>query len=282
MKRLTQISLLTLGAAGLALSAGPAPQAGEGADPDPSTLVRAQMVAELDQAIPGRALWVGVKYTIAPGWHIYWENPGDSGLATDLTLEPGPGLSAGPALFPGPERFDLPGNIVNYGYEGEAALLSSVTPRAQLRAGERVQIKWASSWLVCKEACLRGSAEGSFDLPVGQASTAKKTGALSAFVAHLPEPLSAAVGAEGWVGAGAAARYRVTVPAASALTLYPNRALAEGPPSVALTANSASLALDPAKYAPNASGLGGVVRADTPAGPRYYRFTVPWPAPARP
>lgn len=269
------------GLAALALLAGRAPEAAEAA-PDPASLVKAEMVAELDQVIPGKPLWIGVKYTIAPGWHIYWENPGDSGLATDLTVDPGAGLSAGPAQFPGPERFDLPGDVVNYGYHREAALLSVLTPRPQLRTGERVQIKWSSSWLVCKEACLRGGAEGSLDLPVGQASAAKKTGALDPFVAALPQPLRAAEGAEGWQGSGAAARYRVSVRGASVLTLFPNRALAEGPPGVEASGDSVSLSLDPAKYAANAAGLGGVVRAETPAGPRYYSFTVPWPPPARP
>ena len=34
---------------------------------------------------------LAVEFTIAPKWHIYWENPGQSGLATELE---GKGLDA--------------------------------------------------------------------------------------------------------------------------------------------------------------------------------------------
>lgn len=249
----------------------------QAATPSPAPLVQTRFVAELDRAVPGAPLRVGLLYTVAPGWHIYWENPGDSGLATELSLEPGPGLSVGPVEYPGPERFVLPGDIVNFGYEGEAALMATVTPRAQLRTGERVQVRWSSAWLVCREECLRGKAEGTFELPVGQASAAVKTGALDRFVERLPTPLPA--GAAAWAEGGV---FRVTVPDTGVVTAFPNPALAAGGPVVTPTPNGVNLRLDPAHFAPDAAGLGGVVHVETTSAPRWYSFTVPWPPPAGP
>jgi len=92
--------------------------------------------------------WLGVHYRIAEGWHIYWENPGQSGLATSATLT---GVDARGPIFPGPERFMLPGEIVNNGYEHDATLLFRV------RDGNKVHV--STRWLVCREECVPGSAE---------------------------------------------------------------------------------------------------------------------------
>ena len=92
--------------------------------------------------------WVGVHYRIAEGWHIYWENPGQSGLATSATLT---GVDARGPTFPGPERFVLPGGIVNNGYEDDATLLFRVVD------GENVHV--STRWVVCREECTSGSAE---------------------------------------------------------------------------------------------------------------------------
>jgi DsbC/DsbD-like thiol-disulfide interchange protein len=104
-----------------------------------ASLVRARVEGET---------WVGVHYRIAEGWHIYWENPGQSGLATAATLT---GVDARGPVFPGPKRFVLPGGIVNNGYEHDATLLFRV------RDGESVHA--STRWLVCHDECVPGSAE---------------------------------------------------------------------------------------------------------------------------
>eukprot|EP01042_Synura_sphagnicola_P020361 gene20361-25838_t len=32
-------------------------------------------------AAPGKTVTIGLRQTIAPGWHTYWRNPGDAGEA---------------------------------------------------------------------------------------------------------------------------------------------------------------------------------------------------------
>jgi DsbC/DsbD-like thiol-disulfide interchange protein len=104
-----------------------------------ASLVRARVDGEL---------WVGVRYEIADGWHIYWENPGQSGIATSATLS---GADATGPIFPGPTRFVLPGGIVNNGYERDATLLFRVAGAGDVHVSTR--------WLVCHDECMPGSAE---------------------------------------------------------------------------------------------------------------------------
>jgi len=48
--------------------------------------VRAELVAHAPQGVQaGQAFWLGLQLQHQPGWHTYWRNPGDSGLATQLS-----------------------------------------------------------------------------------------------------------------------------------------------------------------------------------------------------
>ena len=46
--------------------------------------VRAELVADVTRAMPGDSFGVGVLLTIPKGSHIYWKNPGASGLASGV------------------------------------------------------------------------------------------------------------------------------------------------------------------------------------------------------
>ena len=61
---------------------------------------------------------MGLRLRIAPGWHTYWQNPGDAGAPPELTLALPEGVSAGPIQWPVPRR--LPeGPLMTYGYTGD-------------------------------------------------------------------------------------------------------------------------------------------------------------------
>ena len=93
------------------------------APPLASELVKPALYAESATVAPGGTLWTELHLTVAPGWHIYWKNPGDSGLPTELDWSLPPGFSAGAIEWPVPERFSV-GPIANYGYTGSADLLA--------------------------------------------------------------------------------------------------------------------------------------------------------------
>ncbi|MGH9456403.1 MAG: hypothetical protein ACRD2J_02035, partial [Thermoanaerobaculia bacterium] len=41
-------------------------------------IVTARLIADTVRVQPGTPFTAGVHLTIAPGWHVYWENPGDT------------------------------------------------------------------------------------------------------------------------------------------------------------------------------------------------------------
>src|SRR5262249_13582465 len=71
----------------------------------PDDLVKARLLAETDTVTTGRTLWLDLHLDIKPGWHVYWRNPGDSGLPTAITWQLPAGFGAGEIAWPVPEHF---------------------------------------------------------------------------------------------------------------------------------------------------------------------------------
>ena len=61
---------------------------------------------------------VALRLKMKPGWHVYWQNPGDSGLPTTIDWKLPSGFAAGPIQWPAPHALPA-GPLINYGYEGE-------------------------------------------------------------------------------------------------------------------------------------------------------------------
>ena len=105
---------------------------------------------------------VAIHQTISSGWHTYWRNPGDSGLATSLTWVLPKGVTAGDARWPTPERFTT-GSIVNFGYSGDATLLVPLTvARDAVLPGAKAQAKLFL--LECAQMCIPEQAILDIDL----------------------------------------------------------------------------------------------------------------------
>ena len=45
---------------------------------------RIEMLTESNSMNPGDELLLGFKFTLNPGWHTYWENPGDAGEGASI------------------------------------------------------------------------------------------------------------------------------------------------------------------------------------------------------
>src|SRR5437764_647121 len=118
---------------------------------------KARLVPEASAIEPGATVWVDLHFDIAQGWHIYWRNPGDSGLPTEIAWKLPPGFAAGEIAWPAPERVVI-GTIGNYGYAGTADLLVPVTAPKDLEPGGTAHVEAAASWLVCSDICIPGAA----------------------------------------------------------------------------------------------------------------------------
>jgi thiol:disulfide interchange protein DsbD len=135
--------------------------------------VSARLVAATTAVVPGKPFLLGVELTMAEGWHTYWKNPGEAGLATTIDWRLPDGFTAGPLRWPVPIRFTMPGGITSFGYEGRVLLAAEVTPPGGLAPGDTVTLEAHVAWLGCKEACVPGEATVRLSLPVaGQAEAA--------------------------------------------------------------------------------------------------------------
>jgi thiol:disulfide interchange protein len=141
---------------------------------DGKTLVKAELISNVSAIAPGETFYIGLKLTMEPGWHTYWEFPGDAGIATKIKWDLPAGFGAGPIEWPIPKAKIEAGDIEVYGYSGEVVLLIAIQPPADLAPGTEVTLRGVASWLVCEEICIPGSAKVEISLPV--AATASASG----------------------------------------------------------------------------------------------------------
>ena len=127
--------------------------------------VTAELVAEKTALVPGTTTTVALRFAIAPGWHTYWRNPGESGLPTTLAWKLPPGFAAGDIVWPAPRALPA-GPLVNYGYEGDVLHLVPVTVPHDAQPGSTATLAARADWLVCKETCIPEGADLTLALPV--------------------------------------------------------------------------------------------------------------------
>ena len=134
----------------------------------PPSHLKVSLVSEEPTLIAGQESWVGLHFQLDPKWHIYWVNPGDSGLAPKIEWKLPPGYSAGPISWPIPQRITL-GPLVNYGYEDEVLLMMPLKTTPEVAEGGKdgeVTLEGTAKWLVCSDICIPGEAPVSLKVPV--------------------------------------------------------------------------------------------------------------------
>jgi DsbC/DsbD-like thiol-disulfide interchange protein len=100
---------------------------------------------------PGRALWVGVLFHLDPGWHIYWQDPGDSGTPPKIDWMLPQGFSAGALKWPVPVRLGS-GSIIDYGYQNNVLLMAAITTPAGAKGNAFLGAD--VHYVVCRELCI--------------------------------------------------------------------------------------------------------------------------------
>ncbi len=134
----------------------------------PEQHASAELVAETTALLRGGDTTVALMLTPQPGWHTYWINPGDSGLATKLEWTLPAGVSAGPIQWPAPHPAPL-GELTNYGYDDETLHLVNISVPTGWPQDTPVTLQARAKWLVCKDVCIPGTAELTLTLPVADA-----------------------------------------------------------------------------------------------------------------
>lgn len=237
--------------------------------------VQARLVSSQATVAPGQRFTVALEQVIKPHWHTYWLNPGDSGQATTLEWT---GTQAGAIQWPTPSIQAI-GPIVNYGYEGRAALLIDLTVPADAKPGSRFKPSAAVKWLVCKDVCIPEDVSLGLDLPVAaQAQAGPDAPLIEEWRGAIPKPAAFAVQLK-----PAAQGVRLSGPTAGVTKAYffadTWGAVAHSAPQ-ALKAEGGDWALDiPAGDEPLAAGkpLSGVLALTTAAGEEAWAVSAPMP-----
>jgi DsbC/DsbD-like thiol-disulfide interchange protein len=218
------------------------------------------------ETLAGAEALLAVHHRIDDGWHIYWRNPGETGLRTRLEIV-ATRLEVGAVLYPGPERFAALGGQVSYGWKHDAVLF--VPLRGVGDADATIEVR--SRYLACAESCIPGDAELSVSLaqlPV------RDDEIIRAMLERLPEPAGDRLSAA-WSG--------------NVLTLRPNPEAGE--PLQLLEffpyaiddaifdrqqPGDGSLELHYRLGAATPEGAQGVVRASVDGHERWLELAVPW------
>ncbi|NTV72859.1 MAG: hypothetical protein HGA66_01445 [Holophaga sp.] len=128
--------------------------------------VKVDLICDTDSVQPGSPLRVGLRFELQEHWHIYWRNPGDSGMPPQVRWKLPAGFRAGEIQWPAPERLGS-GSVIDFGYPESVVLPVEIqTPANALEAGGTLTVSAEVSWLACKDVCVPGRAEVALSLPV--------------------------------------------------------------------------------------------------------------------
>lgn len=112
--------------------------------------VPGRLVAETETAAPGGTLTVAFHFEPKPGWHGYWENPGDAGLGLQLEWRLPSGVTVGKPRFPVPKPL-LIGGLMNHVYEEPHAILVDLKFAPTLKTGSAIPVEVEANWLACTD-----------------------------------------------------------------------------------------------------------------------------------
>lgn len=126
------------------------------------------LITERSAAHPGRDIGVAIRLEMEPGWHIYWRNPGESGIATSMEWRLPEGWTVDPLDYPTPQREDVAG-VVTHVHSGDVAFGTRIRVPDLAAGSGRVGVK--VTYGICRDTCIPGTATLSMTLPVAAGSS---------------------------------------------------------------------------------------------------------------
>jgi DsbC/DsbD-like thiol-disulfide interchange protein len=152
-----------------------------------------ELISENSTIIPGHDFTVGLEFKMEHGWHIYWQNPGDSGEPPHVTWQLPKGLTAGEIKWPAPRKMGA-STIVNYVYDGDVLLMTPIRVGADYSASPSDKLDASVKFLICSDQmCMPGKAQVSLAAPAKPhgAQDAPTAAIFTAARARLPKPAPA-------------------------------------------------------------------------------------------
>src|SRR5580704_1484471 len=141
----------------------------------PPSHAKIELIADQSPPRGNARLQAGLLFHLDPGWHIYWQNAGDSGEPPKIIWNLPAGFVLGPLEWPALKRLGS-GSIIDYGYEDQVLLLAPIkTPMSfDYESRENVQFVADVKYVVCREVCIPGNAHLTLTLPISDAAQARE------------------------------------------------------------------------------------------------------------
>lgn len=152
--------------------------------------IAASLVAESATPAPGKPVTIAIRMQPEPGWHGYWQNPGDAGLSARLDWHLPKGVTVGAPRYPVPQRLII-ADLMNHVFNDEHALLATLSVPAGLAPGTTLPIRLTINRLACTDKiCVPEHDELALDLAVGDGSvTPADRARFDGWRMKLPKPL---------------------------------------------------------------------------------------------
>ena len=87
---------------------------------------KVSLLVDPSTAKAGGTIEVGLLLKMPEGWHTYWRNPGENGIATSIKWNLPKGITAGAIHWPVPEKVEWL-EMFTYAYHGEVLLIVPLT-----------------------------------------------------------------------------------------------------------------------------------------------------------
>ncbi|RYZ11248.1 MAG: cytochrome C biogenesis protein, partial [Alphaproteobacteria bacterium] len=145
------------------------------------------VVFERSAATPDDSFLGALKLDLAEGWHVYWRNPGDSGLPPGATWTETPGISFGEFRYPVPHAIPL-ATLMNYGYEDQVVLPFPVKISPDAKPGSEIPISGKIEYLICADVCIPEEVNLSTTLKIAASPEPDMTGStiIAETLPHIP------------------------------------------------------------------------------------------------
>lgn len=133
------------------------------------------------------------KADILPDWHLYWDNPGDTGDPTTLSFYESPNIEETSSIHSAPSKSVFENIITSYIYQKELYFKITFALK-DIQNLERLPFNAVLSYTACSKSCLSGTINLNIALPVKETEELNPS-YITAFIEAektFPEPLSAA------------------------------------------------------------------------------------------
>ena len=149
--------------------------------------IEAKLLAESTAPKAGQSILVGLQMNPRSGWHGYWSNPGESGLAPVVKWTAPGGVHFGPLQHPAPTLMRVMG-MTSYVHAGPHLLLVWMSVDRKLAAGTTLPITADVNWAACSDKlCVPEKARLSLVMRTGSGARSADAGRLKRALAREPK-----------------------------------------------------------------------------------------------